>query len=210
MPATGTYAETELLQGPGDVYLMPTASAPATGQKLVITAGKPPDGLLLGYTTEGTRLVGTVETTGITADESATPLKKRLDSELWAIEGTAMQIADTAYLKLQALIPQGRIGAPGFTFGGSASYAATAEYAVVVVFPTPSDTTKYGYAILYKARNIAEFAAQISRVQEANVDFRFEGETVGTRPKGDQVGSVMWDSTITPAATEVEAEPIAA
>ena len=195
MPAAGVYDSDELLMGPGDLYLMPTASAPATGVKLVITDGKPPDGLLFGYTTEGTRLVSTIETTGIIADESATPLKQRLTSELWAIEGTLMQIADAAYKKLEALLPQGRIGAPGFTFGGAASYATTSEYAVCVIFPSPEDNTKYGYAILYKARNIAEFAAQISRVTEAQVDFRFEGATVGSRPKADQVGSLVWDAS---------------
>ena len=173
---------------------MPTASAPATGVKLVLTAGKPPDGLLFGYTTDGTRLVSTIETTGIIADESATPLKQRLDSETWAIEGTLMQIADAAYLKLQALLPQGRLAAPGFTFGGAPSYDVASEYCVVVVFPAPLNNANYGYAILYKARNLAEFAMQISRVQEAQVDFRFEAATVGARPKGDQVGHIVWDS----------------
>ena len=209
MPASGIYDENELLMGPGDLYLMPAASAPASGSELVITGGKPPDGLLFGYTTEGTRLVGTIETTGIVADESATPLKKRLDSEVWAIEGTLMQVADDAYKKLEALIPQGRIAAPGFTFGGASSFSTTSEYAIVVIFPAPDDNAQYGYAILYKARNAAEVALQISRVQEAQVDFRFEGSTVGSRPKGDQVGHVVWNATGT-ATVAAEGERLAA
>ena len=184
---------------------MPPGSAPAETAKLVLTNGKPTDGLLFGYTTEGTRLVSTIETTGIIADESATPLKQRLDSETWAIEGTLMQIADAAYGKLQALLPQGKISAPGFTFGGAASYNPASEYCICVVFPAPLNNVNWGYAILYKARNLAEFAMQISRVQEAQVDFRFEAATVGTRIKGDQVGHIVWDAT--GVATGLEGQP---
>lgn len=183
-----------VLIGPGKAYA--DLAIPGHGGRLILhTDGTPdstqnPDAKHIGYTREGTEVSVRPEITRFFGDESPFPLISRVQQEIVAISGEILQVADFDLLEIlmptatRSTVP----GIDGIHFGGSGVLNYTS---VAIIAPLEEDPTRYWVAHLYKAFNDQGLAARVSRTSLAGSPFAFQGEAIGTRPAGDQLGA-LW------------------
>lgn len=182
--------------GPGDIWL--GVATPGAGARVTIhTDGTPesvanPSAKHLGMTLEGARLIYTPGLTNYESDEQTAPIITQLSGEEARIEGSSLQILDTAlmtYLMAGATYGSGA-GYEQNTLGGKQTVAT---FSVLYVAPIYADTTKFLVVNLYKAYNAAGWQADISRKKMAAVPFNFFGLSIASRAAGDQLGN-FWKS----------------
>lgn len=195
MPGTNdNFNNQTVLIGPGKIYA--DLAVPGQGGRLILhTDGTPdqgqnPDARHLGYTREGAEATVRPEITRFFGDESPFPLVSRVQQEVVAISGEILQVAD--FNLLEILMPTSTRstinGIDGIHFGGSGILTHTS---VAIIAPLEEDPTRYWVAQLYHAFNDQGLAARVSRTSLAGSPFAFQGEAIGTRPAGDQIG-VLW------------------
>jgi hypothetical protein len=195
MPVVGSYDASKLVIGPGKMYL--GAPLPADGASIstILTGGVPASGTLVGYTKTGTEYHSSVDQEGYEVDETKSPIFTNVTAENVSITGTLVQLVDAAVLK--ALLPNYRFLTPAtFSVGGLVSYAAEAQPSVLVVGQDRAVPTKIVAVMLYKAQNIGEFILAITRANPSETDFEFQGQAIGSRMAGDQVGQVWFESIV--------------
>lgn len=197
MGATAKSYNTNMVElGPGDIWIgvaVPGAAARVT----LHTDGTPesvanPSAKHLGMTLDGAKLIYTPNLTNYESDEQTAPIITQNVGEEMRIEGTSLQILDTA---LMTFLMAGGTFASGAqyeqnTLGGKQTVAT---FTVLYVAPIYADTTKFLVANLYKAYNAAGWQADISRKKMAGVPFNFFGLSISTRAAGDQLGT-FWKS----------------
>lgn len=182
--------------GPGDIWL--NVAVPGAAARVTLhTDGTPesvanPSAKHLGMTTEGSKLIYTPNLTNFESDEQTAPIITQNIGEEMRIEGSSLQILDTALMTYLMA---------GGTFGSAAGYEqntlggkqTVATYTVLFVAPIYADVTKFLVVNLYKAYNAAGWQADLSRKKVAAVPFNFFGLSISTRTAGDQLGNV-WKS----------------
>lgn len=182
--------------GPGDIWL--NVATPGTGARVTIhTDGTPesvanPSAKHLGMTLEGARLIYTPGLTNYESDEQTAAIITQLSGEEARIEGSSLQILDTAlmtYLMAGATYAAGA-GYESNTLGGKQTVAT---FSVLYVAPIYADTSKFLVVSLYKAYNAAGWQADLSRKKMAAVPFNFFGLSIASRAAGDQLGN-WWKS----------------
>ena len=189
MPATGAYDPVKLVVGPGKMYF--NCAIPADGASLstILTTGVPADGVLAGYTKTGTTYHSAMTLTGYEVDEVRSPIFFNPTQETASIQGTMVQIAETA--TLSALLPNYNFKTPdSFHVGGLTSWPTTAYPSVLVVGHNRATPGKIVAVMIYKALNTQEFIMAITRQNPSETAFTFSGNAIGTREAGDQLGSI--------------------
>lgn len=185
------FSNETVLIGPGKAYA--DLVIPGHQGRLILhTDGTPdssqnPDAKHIGYTREGTEVTVRPEVTRFFGDESPFPILSRVQQEVVAISGEILQVADFDLLEIlmptatRSTIP----GIDGIHFGGSGVLNYTS---VAIIAPLEEDPTRYWVAHLYRAFNDQGLAARVSRTSLAGSPFAFQGEAIGSRPLGDQLG----------------------
>lgn len=180
--------------GPGDVWL--NVAVPGAGARVTLhTDGTPesvanPSAKHLGMTLDGAKLIYNPSLTNFESDEQTAPIITQLAGEEARIEGSSLQILDTALMTY--LIA-------GSTFGSGSGYEqntvggkqTVATFTVLYVAPIYADTTKFLVMNLYKAYNASGWQADLSRKKMAVVPFNFFGLSISSRAAGDQLGN-LW------------------
>lgn len=197
MPGTAKNYATNMVElGPGDIWLdvaVPAAAARVT----LFTDGTPdatanPSAKHLGMTQEGAKLIYTPSITNFESDEQTAPILSQNVGEELRIEGSMLQILDTALItKLAAGATYGTAG--GYeqnTIGGKQTVAT---FTILYVAPVYADTTKFLVVNIYKGYNAAGWQADLSRKKMAAVAFNFFGLSISTRAANDQLGNI-WKS----------------
>jgi hypothetical protein len=189
MPTTGAYDPVKLVVGPGKMYF--NCAPPADGASLstILTTGAPSDGVLAGYTKTGTTYHSAMTLTGYEVDEVRSPIFYNPTQETVSIQGTLVQIAETA--TLSALLPNYNFKTPdSFHVGGLTSWPTTAYPSVLVVGHNRATPGKIVAVMIYKALNTQEFIMAITRQNPSETAFTFSGNAIGTREAGDQLGQI--------------------
>jgi hypothetical protein len=199
MALTGFTTE-EVIWGPGKVVLNVTPPAAdgfltidSEGYPVVDVGGTPArEGTPLGWTTEGATFTRAVEIFEVRADQLQRPVARVIQRETVAISGTMIQVADQ--VKLLALLPAASdyaAGIPGRinqTFGGRRYIEPNSAVSVCVTFANPDPEGGYGYCMLYRGWNWADFSLHVTRRNPVELEFRFEADQFETRLPGDQLG----------------------
>jgi hypothetical protein len=200
MALTG-YTTEEVIRGPGTVVINVTPPAAdgfltidSEGYPVVDVGGTPTrEGTPLGWTKEGATFTRAVEIFEIRADQLQRPVARVIQKETVAIAGVMVQVADQ--VKLQALLPAAQnlaAGVPGRvnqTFGGMRYIEPSTANSITVTFANPDQVEGgYGYVMLYRGWNWADFSMHITRRNPVEVEFRFEADQFETRLRGDQLG----------------------
>lgn len=193
MAGTAKSYNTALVElGPGDVWI--NVAVPGAGGRVTLhTDGTPesvanPSAKHLGMTLEGARLIYTPSTNNFESDEQTAPIISQLAGEEARIEGSALQVLDTA-LMTYLIAGSTYSTAAGYeqnTFGGKQTLAT---FTVLYVAPVFADPTKFLVYQLYKAYNTAGISMDVSRKKMAVVPFNFFGLSISTRAAGDQLGN---------------------
>lgn len=196
MAGTAKSYNTALVElGPGDIWL--SVAVPGAGARPVIDASTltpdstaNPSAKHLGMTQEGAKLIYSPNLTNFESDEQTAPIITQNIGEELRIEGTMLQVLDTALItKLAA----------GATFGSGAGYEANTiggkqtvpTFTVLYIAPVYADVTKYLAVILYNAYNAAGWQTDVSRKKISGVPFNFFGLSISTRAAGDQLGNII-------------------
>jgi hypothetical protein len=199
MALTG-YTTEEVIRGPGTVVINVTPPAAdgfitidSEGYPVVDVGGTPMrEGTPLGWTKEGATFTRAVEIFEIRADQLQRPVARVIQRETVSIAGTMVQVADQ--VKLMALIPAASDYAAGTpdrinqTFGGRRYIEPTSAVSVCVTFANPGTAGGYGYYMLYRGWNWADFSLHVTRRNPVELEFRFEANQWETRVPGDQLG----------------------
>jgi hypothetical protein len=198
MATTGSRDATKCIIGPGWLYLnvpVPASTNPATPVALTITNGvpAPTTGLLVGYTKDGNKFSSGFSQTSIEADESKAPLWQQIDTETLTIEGSLMQVVDPEVIT--TMLPNATyLAASGlWTFGGAPNIPIAAQPSVLLVgLQRPPNDTKWVAAMIYQAMNSEAFVLNLTRKAAAETPYKFEGQAIGTRIIGDQLGQLIF------------------
>ena len=182
--------------GPGDIWL--NVGLPAGGARIVLASDGTPDSVTnpsckhLGMTTEGAKLIYTPNITEFESDEQTAPVIVQNVGEGAKIEGTMIQVLDTALITylLAGATYATAAGYEQNTFGGKQTVAT---FTVAYIAPVYADITKFLVFNLYKAYNAAGWSADLSRKKMAGVPFSFTALSISTRTAGDQAGN-LWKS----------------
>lgn len=179
--------------GPGDIWL--NVGTPGAGARVTIhTDGTPesvanPSAKHLGMTTEGARLIYSPQVQNFSSDEQTAPIISQIGDEELRIEGTSLQILDSALVTY--LVAGSTYGtASGYeqnTVGGKQTLST---FSVLYVAPIFADTTKFLVVSIYKAYNAAGWNTPVSRKSMSGVPFNFFGLSISTRAAGDQLGNI--------------------
>lgn len=191
-----TYNTAMVELGPGDIWLN-VATPGAAARVTIHTDGTPesvanPSAKHLGMTLEGAKLIYTPGLTNYESDEQAAPIITQLSGEEARIEGSSLQILDTAlmtYLIAGATFSSGA----GFEQNSIGGKQTVATFSVLYVAPVYADTSKFLVMSLYKAYNASGWSADLSRKKMAVVPFSFFGLSIASRAAGDQLGC-LWKS----------------
>lgn len=190
------YATAMVELGPGDVWL--NVAVPGAGARVTLwTDGTPdatanPSAKHLGMTQEGAKLIYSPNLTNFESDEQTAPIITQNIGEELRIEGTSLQILDTALITYLAA---------GATYSTAAGYEqntlggkqTVATFTVLYVAPVYADTSKFLVVNLYKAYNAAGWQTDVSRKKLSGIPFNFFGLSISTRAAGDQLGNI-WKS----------------
>lgn len=197
MGATAKSYNTALVElGPGDVWL--NVATPAGGARVTIhTDGTPesvanPSAKHLGMTQEGSKLIYTPSVNNFESDEQTAPIISQIGGEELRLEGSSLQILDTAlitYLMAGATYATAA-GYEQNTVGGKQTLAT---FSLLFVAPIFADTTKFLVLSIYKCYNAAGWQADLSRKKMAVVPYNFFGLSISSRTAGDQLGN-LWKS----------------
>ena len=197
MAATPKAYSTAMVElGPGDIWL--NVGLPAAGARIVLASDGTPDSVTnpsckhLGMTTEGAKLIYSPSITNFESDEQTAPIISQNVGEEVKIEGTMIQVLDTALITY--LIA-------GATYSTAAGYEQNVmggkqtvpTFTVAYIAPIYADTTKFLVFNLYKAYNAAGWQTDVSRKKMAAVPFSFMGLSISTRPAGEQAAN-LWKS----------------
>jgi hypothetical protein len=191
--SSGAYDPIKLVVGPGKMYF--NCAPPADGASLstILVAGVPSDGVLVGYTKTGTTYHSAMTLTGYEVDEVRSPIFYNPTQETVSIQGTLVQIAETA--TLSALLPNYNFKTPGsYHVGGLDAWPSTAYPSVLVVGHNRATPGKIVAVMIYKALNTQEFIMAITRQNPSETAFTFSGNAIGTREVGDQLGQLYLEA----------------
>jgi hypothetical protein len=191
--SSGAYDPIKLVVGPGKMYF--NCAPPADGASLstILVAGVPSDGVLVGYTKTGTTYHSAMTLTGYEVDEVRSPIFYNPTQETVSIQGTLVQIAETA--TLSALLPNYNFKTPGsYHVGGLDAWPTTAYPSVLVVGHNRATPGKIVAVMIYKALNTQEFVMAITRQNPSETAFTFSGNAIGTREVGDQLGQLYLEA----------------
>lgn len=180
--------------GPGDIWL--NVAVPGAGARVTIfTDGTPdatanPSAKHLGMTESGAKLIYNPSLTNFESDEQTAPIITQNVGEQMRIEGSMLQILDTALITYLVA---------GATYGTAAGYEQNTvggkqvvpTFTVLYVAPVYADVSKFLVVNLYKAYNAAGWQADLTRKKMAAVPFNFFGLSVSTRAAGDQLGNIF-------------------
>jgi len=171
-------------------------TVPASGAELVLTAGVPADGVLLGYTDAGATIIYSVEQTEETVDESATPIDAVITGEVLDFAVDLLQLANTEVQK--RLFATGTVVAGGINFGGLARIPDTARDSYLLTWKLQDGA--WAHAMLYEAIQTNELNLKTSRQERMTANARFKGLADAARTVGDYVGRLRIPEVV-PTAT---------
>jgi hypothetical protein len=190
---TKTYNAAKIMNTVGDVWV--GVAVPASGSRLTLdnATGTPdstanPNAKHLGLTESGTVVKITAEVQSFEADELTSPWKQNLTGEKATMSGKYLQIEDWTILGL--ITPGGTkttgSGYEQLTFGGLTTVTTNS---VAVIGASAETGGKWVVFQLYAAFNSSGIETQLTRKDFSKVPFEFTGNSIATRPQGDQVGS---------------------
>lgn len=195
MPGTAKSYNTNLVElGPGDIWL--DVAVPGAAARPVIHTDNTPESVAnpsakhLGMTESGAKLIYSPSLTNFESDEQTAPIITQNVGEELRIEGSMIQVLDTALItKLVA----------GATYAAGSGYESNtvggkqtvATFTVLYIAPIYADTTKYIAVIIYKAYNAAGWQMDVSRKKMSAVPFNFFGLSISSRAAGDQLGNII-------------------
>lgn len=180
--------------GPGDIWI--NVAVPGAGARVVLDAatGTPdatanPSTKHLGMTEGGAKIIYTPNVTTFESDEQTAPIISQNVSENARLEGSSLQILDTALMTFLMV---------GATYGTAAGYEQNTfggkqtvpTFTVLYIAPVYADPTKFLVFNLYKAYNASGWSADLTRKKMAAVPFSFVGLSISSRAAGDQAGNL--------------------
>jgi hypothetical protein len=185
------YAPAEIIQGPGEVWVIGTAPADAAVRLTLASDGTPdatahPGSVHLGAIASAITTTAKGKIAPIKLDQYDAPL----DSYLTELEGKIeAELAQTASQKAQRMLGVATYstgaGYRQVTFGGTGTVP---KACIAVISPTRAAANRYVVAILYVAVGTGGFTLGMGKGKAATVKTTFVGMADTTRTAGKQVG----------------------
>ena len=197
MAVTGGLNTAQFTKGPGLLYLQ--CGVPLADASLVLTAGVPAMGHMVGYTVDGNEISWGRESTSVNADETSAAIDEVISAETLTISGTAYQLEDMELL--EALLPTGTLevaaGGSILKFGGLSSLTDKGQIdGAILVWLMKNQTTKYARFHLYDCVNTGDSAFRVTRVAYGTMPYVLTGRPVPSRTAGDQLGQLALDPLV--------------
>ena len=187
------YAPSEIIQGPGDIWVIATPPTDTSVRITLASDGTPdatahPGSIHLGAMSGATTTTVKPKLVEITADQFDCPVDAYV-SELDAkIEAAMAQMEAT---KLQRVLGVGTyatgVGYKQVTFGGT---MVVPKVCVAVISPGRANPNQYVISVLYVAVATGGFALAMGRAKAADYKASFTGLCDPTRTAGQQIGVV--------------------
>jgi hypothetical protein len=185
------YAPTEIIQGPGDIWVIGLAPTDAAVRLTLASDGTPdatahPGSLHLGAIASAITTTVKPKIAGIQLDQYDAPL----DSYVTELDGTIeAELAQTAAQKLQRLLGVGTYatgaGYKQVTFGG---VYTVPQACIAVISPTRANPARYVVSLLYIAVATGGFVFAMGRAKPVTVKTKFQGLIDPARAAGKQMG----------------------
>lgn len=199
MPASARiYSSLDVPRGPVDIWI--GVAKPADGAELVIdvTNGiatpdstSNPNAQHLGMSKGGASVLLRQPTEGEFSDELPAKFRDVVSADEAVISPKgALQIQNLALL--QKLITGATLSTPtGKTKLTGGGLTTVTYYTILALWMQPESTTRYFYVLLYKARNNAGLAFDLTSKASGSSDLAFEGVADLTRLPGDNLYQIV-------------------
>lgn len=187
------YAPTEIIQGPGDVWVIGTAPLDASVRLTLAADGTPdstahPGSVHLGTIASATTTSVKPKVAGIVTDQDEAPVDSYVTELDAKIETEIAQLSST---NLQRLLGVGTYatgaGYKQVTFGGTHTVPTAC---IAVISPTRANPNRYVVSILYVAYSTSGFNVSFGKAKSALLKAVFEALADTSRTSGKQVGVV--------------------
>lgn len=189
-----SYDGTKIIIGPADVWL--NVALPATGSRLTVAADLTPDAtanpnaIHLGMTKSGTVFEIKPEVQNFGSDELTGFHRSRLVAEVATIKGDFLEVFDFNILEKMTLGATKTINTSttsGYHEIAGGGLSTIATYPIAIIGPDIETPTLYWVIQLYRSFNKSGLAFNVTRKEQSSSPFEFEGQSVTTRPAGDQI-----------------------
>lgn len=191
---TRPYTGADVPQGPADVYIkagMPAAGAGAifhTDGSLDLTSN--PSNIFMGKLESGAKWSYKPTFFEGKSDESPASFRDLISMEELIVSGNWMELQSS--VKLAAMM----VGATSVSITGATliqlgGLTIPPTFSVVLAWVQPEAPTKPCSVQLYKALNIAETGADISKGKLGSSAFQFKALSVDSRAVGDRLGAIQ-------------------
>lgn len=187
------YAPAEIIQGPGDVWIIGTAPTDAAVRLTLASDGTPdatahPGSVHLGAIASATTTSVKPKIAEIVTDQDEAPV----DSYVTGLDGKIeTELSQASSVNLQRLLGVGTYstgaGYKQVTFGG---VYTVPKACIAVISPTRADATKYVVSILYIGYSASGFSMSMGKTKAALLKAVFAALSDTTRTAGKQVGVV--------------------
>jgi len=195
------YAITDIIQGPGDVWMIGTAPTDANVRLTLASDGTPdatahPGSYHMGLIQGAVSTAIKPKLSEITADQFDSAVDTRVTELDGKIEATMAQLESQ---KIQWALGMGTYstgsGCKQVTFGGLLSVPKTC---VAVISPSRANPGMYVVSVLYIAVPMGGFSFSMGRAKEAQYKAQFQGLTDLTRTPGQMTG-VIYQTLVAPS-----------
>lgn len=190
---TKGHTVTEIHQGPGDLWSIPTAGAPADATvRLTLASDGTPDATAhassvhLGAVQSAITFAAKPKFASIDLDQYDAPFDQYPQSLAASIEA---EMAQTEAAKLQRVLGVGTYGSgSGYkqvTFGGT---LPVPESCIALISPTKESNLRHIVTLLYRGVATGGFSVSMGRAKSSSYKARFEGLMDLARTAGKQMG----------------------
>jgi hypothetical protein len=190
---TKGYSVSEIVQGPGDIWVIGTAPTDVNVRLTLASDGTPdatahPGSVHLGAIQSAITTTVKPKLSMITLDQYDAPFGSYVDALAATIEA---ELAQTEAAKLQRMLGVGAYStAAGYkqvTFGGLLTVPKTC---IAVISPVRGFPNRYVVVVLYVAAATGGFTVTLGRAKSSMYKAKFEGLADFTRTPGQQVGVI--------------------
>ena len=193
-----SYTPSEIIQGPGDVWFIPTPPTDANVRLTLASDGTPdstahPSSIHLGLMAGATTTTVKPKIAEVTADQYDAPVDSYLDELDAKVEADMAQTESSLLQRVLGVAAYSAgSGYEQLTFGG---INTVPQGCIAVISPSRANPAQYVVSVLYKAVATSGFSLALGRAKAASYKASFTGLTDFTRTLGQQVG-VLYQTLI--------------